>query len=543
VRRNEPVAKLAQDIAGSLPTIPNISPIVWIILWSLGLGLLALSLYLAPTISALALAAFGLGLPLVLLAWFRPEFGLLAIIFLTSSFLPADIVDMRLPIGGGLDLRDLTLLGMFGLLGFRGLARKALWVPWWPVGVPLLTFLGFAIFSAAYALFFQRVEANWALNDLRILMYYAVFFVTGWAITRRRQLTILIAGLFLIADLTAGIVLLQQFLGTENRLLAAMSDTHWGLWQQGAASGGFGIVRVVPPGHVLMYFMMVIALCLMVFARKNRRLRAIFALQFLYLNVGLLLTYTRAQWIAATIALGMIFIALIPAYKAQLARYLVIGISVFLLAYSLLGAGLQESIDNVPFVNVLTARVLSILTPSETLGSLSITWRLFETEEALRSIAERPLLGVALGNSYRDVTLLRGEASGQFTGSLAAGTLSRFTRFIHNSYLSIAVKMGLPALISYLCFCVAFLVSSWQLYRNLSERYLKAIVLAVLAGFVGLLQWSILHQHFVETESTSVVGLMVGLTASILYIQRCKSEVSPFYGQSPSRIAGGELSQ
>jgi len=239
----------------------------------------------------------------------------------------------------------------------------------------------------------------------------------------------------------------------------------------------------------------------------------------------------------------MIFIALIPAYKAQLARYLVIGISVFLLAYSLLGAGLQESIDNVPFVNVLTARVLSILTPSETLGSLSITWRLFETEEALRSIAERPLLGVALGNSYRDVTLLRGEASGQFTGSLAAGTLSRFTRFIHNSYLSIAVKMGLPALISYLCFCVAFLVSSWQLYRNLSERYLKAIVLAVLAGFVGLLQWSILHQHFVETESTSVVGLMVGLTASILYIQRCKSEVSPFYGQSPSRIAGGELSQ
>lgn len=515
---------------------------VGIIAWVLGLGLLAVSLHLAPTITAPALAVFGLGLPLLLLAWCRPEFGLLALIFLTSSFFPADIVDVRLPIGGGLELRDLVLLGMLGLLSFRGLVRKRLSLPWWPVGLALLVFLGFALFSAFYALFFQGVESNWALNDLRSFMYYTIFFVTGWAIRRRRQLAIALAGLFVIADLTAGIIILQQFLGIENRLLAEMSGTNWQVGQQDAASDGFGAVRIVPPGHVLMYFMMVVAFCLMVSAQRDRRLRAISLLQFLYLNAGLLLTYTRAQWIAAASALGFIFVIVVLVYKAQLARYLVVGIPVLLLVlsvYGLFGAALHESMGNVPFVNTFIDRALSIFTPSETLESYSLEWRIFETEEALRSISEHPLLGVALGNAYREVTTLQGEAAGRFSG-LEAGRLSRFTRYIHSSYLSIAVKMGLPALLSFLWFCAAFLVKGWQLYRNLSKRFLKGIVLAVLAGFIGLLMWSILHAHFVEAESTSVVGLMVGLIASVQYMQRCESGSSPFHDQPPSHVADSE---
>ena len=157
----------------------------------------------------------------------------------------------------------------------------------------------------------------------------------------------------------------------------------------------------------------------------------------------------------------------------------------------------------------------------------------------LRSISEHPLLGVALGNSYRDVTLLRGEASGRFQGGLARGVFSRFTRFIHSSYLSIAVKMGLPALICFLWCCAAFVVKGWQLYRSLPEGQLKGLVLAVVAGSIGLLLWSLLHQHFVEAESTSVVGLMVGLIATIEHTQRRGLASSPIHSRPPSRIADG----
>lgn len=512
------VAWLNQVIARSPAITPGAFRALGIVLGVLGLGLLAAGLYLAPQPATLGLVLLGLGLPTMLLLWRRPEFGLLALIFLTSSLVPADVVDLRLPIGG-LELRDLVLVGMLGLLILRGLSHKTLSVPWWRVGAPLLVFLGFALFSTLYALLDRNVESNWVFSDLRALSFYGVFFVTGWSVTHRRQLATVLVGLFILADLIAGVIILQQFLGANHPWLAAMSYSNWQLYemQQTGGSGSFGIVRIMAPGVVLVYFAMIVAFCLMVFT-PQRRLRAIFALQFVCLGFGILLTYTRALWIAAAAALGLVLIALFPTYKAHLIRYLVIGIAALELVAGLLSMELQQSTENSALVTASLARALSILTPEETLGSDSLQWRVFETEEGLRSVSEHPLLGVGLGNSYREVTILQGEASGWFAGrSLASGELSRFTRFLHSSYLSIAVKMGLPALACFLWFCAALVVNSGRLYRNLSGEQPRGIALAVLTGFAGLMLWSVFHQHFVQTESTAIVGLMAGLAASLYH--------------------------
>lgn len=440
----------------------------------------------------------------------KPELGLLALVFLTSSFIRPDAVDLRLPVGG-LDLRDLTLMGMFGILILHGLIRKKLTVPWWPVSGPLLVFLGFAIFSALYALLYQGGESNWTFGELRTLIYYAVFFLTAWAITRPKQLFILLAGLFFLADLTATVVILQQFLGSENPLLAVMSGTNWHVWQMGDPSIGFGAVRIVPPGHVLVFVMTIIAFCLIVFARQTLRMRAVLALQFVYLNIGLLFTYTRAQWVASAIALGLISILLSSADRIQLVRYLLIVILVLLPVYGLLRAELQETPNSAPFVDILVSRALSILTPHKTAETYSVEWRIFETDEALRSVSQHPLLGVGLGNVYRDPTLLHGEA---ISGYL------RFTRYVHNSYLYIAVKMGLLGLVAFLWFCLAFLASGWRAYMNALDEQFKRIMLAILASFVGLLAWSIFQPHLLQVESTIVVGLMVGMIASMRHIEK-----------------------
>ena len=532
IARTRPGGRLTQIIACPSATASGAYWALGIVAGVLGLGLLAAGLYLAPELATLGLVLLGLGLPIVLLLWHRPEFGLLAVIFLSSSFVPVDIVDLRLP-GGGLDLRDLALIGMLGLLVFRGLARESLQIPWWPVSLPLLLFMGFAFFSALYALFFQKVEPNFALSDLRIVLFYAVFLVAAWSITRRPQLVIVVCGLFLIADLVAGTILLQQLLGTDNPLLTAMSSRAWHLWQQAPGSSEFGTLRIIPPGHVLVYIMMIAAFCLMVFAPMTGRLRAISALQFVYLNVGLLLTYTRAQWMAAAIALGLIASILISAYKAQLVRYIIVGVAVLLVTLPVIGK-VQSSIEDVPLFNVLTARMLS--------GTVD-DWRLFESEEALRSISQNLILGVGLGNSYRDLTLLGGEAQGWWSaGGLAAGEVSRFTRYIHNSYLAIAVKMGLPALVTFLWFCTAYAVCGWQLYRNLADRQLKGLVLALTTSLLGLMAWAVLHSHFMEAESTSVVGLMAGLLASVHFLQESQAG-SPVLQQQPaSRLIKSEMS-
>ena len=111
---------------------------------------------------------------------------------------------------------------------------------------------------------------------------------------------------------------------------------------------------------------------------------------------------------------------------------------------------------------------------------------------------------------------MQGEAMGALSANgLAAGDVSRLTRFVHSSPLSIAVKMGLPTLFVFVWFSAAFLVRGWSLHERLSDPLLKGVVLAMLAGYVGLLQWSLFHQLLVVLSGTAVVGLATGLVAGI----------------------------
>jgi hypothetical protein len=311
----------------------------------LGLGVLAVALYLAPQPATLALVLLGFGLPIGFVLWQWPELGLLGLIFMTGSFVPANIVDVRLPIGGGLDLRDLALIALFGVVCLRELSRGTLKVPWWPVGGPLLLFLIITMFSTFYALIFEHVESNWALGDLRILSLYTTFYITLWSIKRPEQLKTLLVGLFIIADLTTVVMYLQQFLGASNPLLQAMMAARdWRVYQLA------GAVRVVPAGQVLMHFMWFVALGVLVFTRSNWRLRAFCVMQLLFIGGGHLLSYMRAQWVALIIGLGLILVILMPRYKQHLAKNVIIVCSIAFLCFGVIAGGALSEVSTTPFV-------------------------------------------------------------------------------------------------------------------------------------------------------------------------------------------------
>jgi O-antigen ligase len=514
------VARLNRIIARPLATTLGINRLLGMILGVLGLMVLAAALYLAPQLATLGLVFIGLGLPVVFLFWHWPEVGLLALIFLASSLIPTNIIDLRLPIGGGLDLRDLVLIALLGIASLRELSRGTLQVPWWPVGGPLLLFLIIAVFSAFYALIFQHVESNWALSDLRILSLYTTFFITLWSIKRSEQLKTLLVGLFIIADLVTLIVYAQQFVGADNPLLQAMLVTQdWRVYP------GTGAVRVIPAGQVQMHFMWFIALGLLVYTRSNLRLRAFYVVQLLYIGGGHLLAYMRAQWVALIIGLGLVFIMLVPRYKQQLAKIALIACCLALLVTSVIVSGLLSKVSATPFVAGITERFDSLLTPSATAESGSLQWRAFEDEKALQAIRKQPLTGVGLGNRYRALTAFQSEASGYYTrGSITADEISRFTRYVHNSYVSIAVKMGIPGLLALLWFCAAVLFKGFQVYRNLPDSEYKGVVLGILVSFVGLLVWCYFHAHLIKAESTPSIGLMAALIGTIAYISNEKGK-------------------
>lgn len=470
-----------------------------------------LFLYFSPDVGATLLAAVGVGTLGLMLFWHRPEFGLLALVFLTSSIIEPDMIDLRLPIGGGLDLRDLLLLGLLGLSAFQRIIRGRIDLPWISVGGPVFLFICIALISAVNALYFEGVAANWALNDLRILLYYSVFFITAWNIREHKQLRTLLAGLFVIANVTAAIVIIQQFLGPDNLLLESMAGGRWQVWAQDD-----GTVRVVPPGHTLMHFMMVLAACLAFFNRHRPGAFFVYVVQFVFLNIGLILTFTRAGWLASALALVIVGFVLLIRYREQMARTVAIWAALIVLLAAVVGLLGQRQMISLPNADAVIERFSSLLTPKETLQTYSLQWRLFEYEKAAEAIREKPWTGVALGNNYRDVTVFQGESRGLWTdGDLSHDVISRYTRYIHSSYISIATKMGLPGIAIFLWFCLAFLISCWKLYRSTDNFQASGIALAIFAAFLGLMQWSIFHAWFIETESTSVAGLMTGIVAAV----------------------------
>ncbi len=504
--RQQPLANLIQ----------RVSPTTWFALAAFCLLVLATGIYLSPEVTATLLLFFGIGTPLLLLLWSRPELGLLMVITITASILPLNLIDLRLPIGGGLKLRDIALLGMLALSGLQMMLHKRDLIPWRPVGTALSVFVGMAVFSALYAKLFQGVPTNWAFNDLRSIIFYTTFFITGWTVLKRKQLLVLLIGLLLVADLTAGIIIYQQFFGANTPLIASMTDVNWKVWENSDASSGLGSVRVIPPGHLLVYFMMLISTCLAIEVRQPLRLRLFSILQSIFLNLGLLLTFTRAQYVAVAIAFAVMFLILLPTYKRQFIRLLIIGVPILMVTLSLFGNKFGD-LSQSRFFAALTDRFLSILTPGQTVKSDSLEWRVYETGEAIRSIREHPTLGVGLGNSYRDLTLVQGEVSGGWAGQTGEER-TRFTRFVHNSYLYIAVKMGLPGLFIFVWFAICACIYAWKAYARAVDRVYRGIILAVLAGFLGLLQWSIFHVQLMQVESTVVIGLVVGLTGSVAYL-------------------------
>lgn len=496
--------------------------------WLVVLVGVAIGGYLAPTALALLLAGVGLGLPLAWASRKHPELPILALVFLTNNFVSPDLIDVRV-LGGGLDLRDMVLLLMLSIWLLAGLRQRRLAIPWWPVSLPLLVFLWAAVFSTLYALRYHHVERNWVFSEFRPIMYYTIFFVVATFVTRARQLRWLLVGLFALADLTSTLVLMQQFLGRQNVLLTVMNSSAWYVRETGPA-GSFGTVRIVPPGHVLTFIMSIVAFCLMLYAELPRRARLIMAAQFVYLNVGLLFTYTRAQWLASGLAI-VVAAALLPsADKRQLRRGSVLVVLLAVAAYSLFGATLRVALADAPVITALTERALSLFTPDQTLETNSLEWRVLETKESYRSALAHPLIGVGLGNVYREPFLLQGEASGGYYRRL---------RFVHNSYLYLMVKMGLTGLVPFVWFAGAYLVNGWRAHRRMNDGRFKRYTLALLVGFVGFLPWAGSQSHLLQVESTVVIGVMVGM---IVVMQRIEQERGRPSALRPSRDAQGTVS-
>jgi O-antigen ligase len=251
---------------------------------------------------------------------------------------------------------------------------------------------------------------------------------------------------------------------------------------------------------VLLYFLSIAAIVLGVMARRASTRLVMLGLGA-FLNLALLLTFTRSQWVASALALAVCLFLLPGRIRMALVVMGLALVAVGALLFATQRERWAEFVSTENFATPLVERVESVFELDETLDSYSARTRYFQTDAALEAIREQPWTGVGLGNAYRGLT--SEEARTRYT---------RFVRFIENSYLYLTTKMGLPALILFGVLATTLLISGLRTYLAAPEGSLKALSLACLASFVGILVWGFLHPLLMLPEYTVAIGVVTGIS-------------------------------
>ncbi|MDC6166639.1 O-antigen ligase family protein [Paucibacter sp. XJ19-41] len=378
-----------------------------------------------------------------LLAWFSPWAGLF--FYLLIALLSPDLKIA--------DLATVVLLIIFSLKIVSTsskffLPRQYL--------VPFLIFIAGTSISLVLAFLFYRNQVPYIYRDGRSFLYWLWLPALYW----------------LTNSTPAGFRKLARTLAAVAALVSIFAIFQWATGIQVIASGRVGaletngdyqtaLTRVQMPGFIFVMLALVWVIVAFAYGRKKWFVAApiiSILLLALYVNFG------RALWIWSVAAL-FLCLFFVGAKRATL----------MLISLTIIGGvgTVGLSIFKPSIANSISERIFSIA--DEGGNRTSLGWRKLENEAASSRIASSPVFGVGLGGEYRKwVPELR--------------LFEEHTRYVHNSYLFMALKVGLPATVSILW----LIFMSWRAgYRSLGSTKaedlpLKTAALVTLPAVLGL---------------------------------------------------------
>ena len=124
-------------------------------------------------------------------------------------------------------------------------------------------------------------------------------------------------------------------------------------------------------------------------------------------------------------------------------------------------------------------------------------WRRLENEASAARIAQSPLFGIGLGGEYRPwLSEIR--------------NFSEHTRYVHNGYVFIALKLGIPALAALLWLS---LLPWWRAFRQRHRVRVEpqAMRSAVLASWLPVMGLSFTQPEIVTPQTVLLMGLGLAL--------------------------------
>lgn len=436
-------------------------------------GSFIFALLLVPAIAALVLI--------------RPEYTLTACVGLVCGLIHPALVP-RLPVfGGALAAADATLVMLLGyamwtLGAQREQPRAAPVAGARMLAVSLALFGVWLVLSVALSLSVRDINPAHVLGETRDLLYLALLPVAVVILRQRERqkrfvVSFVVLGcLFAAGQVLQGVFNIPVFGSQGISALETLGRQH------------DGTTRANTLGLNVIVFSLLLTLGARVLGLIHRSL---FYLVGGLLFVGIVLTFGRTTYAAVLVCMLVVVWWLdakkLPLFLCSLALVVVAGA----------GIGMLLKPDS------FAAVYFRMTTIGEEIDrGYSAQWRFWEVEAMLPHLQEHPLVGVGLGADYK--------------GARGSTLNSELNRYVHNGYLYMAGKMGLPALAFFLLMMGAIAAIGRRSAKCADSPWTRVVGAAGAVMMIRFLAASITEPHLMSDYgivNIAVAGALVYLSA------------------------------
>jgi O-antigen ligase len=418
----------------------------------------------------------------------RPEYALASCVALVCGLVHPALVP-RIPVfGGSLAAADaiLAMLVVYAIVYFATTSDKT---PAPPVPGAGLLASGLGLFGVCSfialctSLLLRELNRAHVLGEARDLLYLLMLPIAV-VILRPRQrqerfvrAVVVLGCLFCVGQVLQGVFNLPVFGAQGMSALETLGRQDDGTTR----ANTLGL-------NVIIYALL---LTVGAYLLGSLRARLFFPVAGLLL-LGIILTFGRTTFAAVLVCLVIVAWWLNPRRLPGFAAMLLLG----LLGMSALWFSWKpDSFDAVVY------RMTSIR--AEIDHGYSAQWRIWEAQAMLPQIEQHPLLGIGLGADYK--------------GQSGSTTRSDLNRYVHNGYLYMAGKMGLPALMAFLLSLAAIFSIGRRTAKSSAAPWARIIGAAGAAMMIRFLLASITEPHFMSDYGLVVIaiaGALVYLSAA-----------------------------
>ncbi len=370
-----------------------------------------------------------------IVSWFAPVFSVIFVLALQFGVLSKIIP--RIPLGGGgLNPEDLAvpiLLLIYAIKNYGSLIAKL--DPLVKYIKPLSLFLVCAVISAVVALVYKTAPTKDVLNEIRPFFTWLLFPLLCLAIDNERRLSFFLKALFILSTVIAVGMLVQSFTGYQ---IFEKGQEVRDLYTLGGSTRG--VKRSETAGQFLMAGALVFIFSQYAFGRMNKFLVALIATPILV--GGIAVGFGRGLWLSVLLS---IFILGFYAKPVNYIKFAIFACVVFVLSATAVSAYKPD------YVEAVIARFTSVA--EEVDSGSSLGRRKEENLYALERVYDNPILGVGLGGQFKPF-------------GRESLTWENESRYIHNSYVRIVAKLGVPGLLTAIWLVCVFWLRTYRIFRD-----------------------------------------------------------------------------